>query len=148
MAQTWHFEDFTVGRRVESAAPREVSDALIRAFAEISGDKNPVHLDDAFAAATPFGKRVAHGLLGLSMASGLLYDLEVVRETIVAFRSLEWAFREPIFPGDKVSLRLEVLRARALGAATGLLVCKAELLKQDGQVVQRGEWSVVVKRRG
>jgi acyl dehydratase len=119
----------------------------VRTFAEVSGDKNPVHLDDAFAAATPFGRRVAHGLLGLSIASGLLYDMEVVRETIVAFRGLEWSFRHPIFPGDSVSLRMEVLKARPLGAKAGMLVTKAELVKQDGTVVQEGTWTVVLQRR-
>lgn len=140
------FEDLAPGRTFRSAAGREVSEADVARFGELSGDRNRIHFDEAFAAATPFGGRVAHGLLGLSVASGLLHELGILRETTLAFRGLEWRFRAPVRFGDRLSLELEVARARQAREG-GLVVFRARLTNQRGETVQEGDWSLLVRRR-
>ena len=146
MSETLYFEDLTVGRTFDSAS-RAVSDAMIRAFAELSGDRHPLHLDDDFARKTPFGERIAHGLLGLSVASGLLDDLAVIRMSIVAFAGLEWKFRGPVRIGDSVRFHMKVARARGAGAAQGLVVFESRLVNQREETVQEGTWSLIVRKR-
>ena len=142
-----YFEEFAVGKSFKSPSPRTVTDEMIRDFAELSGDKNPLHLDDAFAARTPFGERIAHGLLGLSLASGLLHDVGIVSGTIVAFARLDWRFAGPVRIGDTLSLEMTVLQTRAVGAQAGLVVFDSKVVNQNGEVVQKGKWSLMVKRK-
>lgn len=146
MSETLYFEDLTVGRSFDSAS-RAVSDAMIRAFAELSGDRHPLHLDDDFARKTPFGERIAHGLLGLSVASGLLDDLAFIRMSLVAFAGLEWKFRGPVRIGDSVRFHLRVARARGAGRSQGLVVFESRLVNQREETVQEGTWSLIVRKR-
>ena len=141
------FEEFAPGKSFTSPSPRPISHAMIRQFAELSGDKNPLHLDDAFAARTPFGERIAHGLLGLSIASGLLHDVGIVSETIVAFARLDWRFSGPIRIGDALSLKMTVLKTKAVSPQAGLVVFDATVTNQKGDAVQKGDWSLMVKRK-
>lgn len=147
MSGTVFFEDLPVGRSFSSAA-RVVDDAAVRAFAEVSGDKHPLHLDDAYAKATPFKERIAHGLLGLSAASGLLDDMGTLRDSLVAFAGLEWKFRGPIRLGDSVRFEMTVAKARGAGAGQGLVQLEARLLNQRGETVQEGTWSLIIRKRG
>ena len=142
-----YFEEFTAGKSFKSPAPRAVTDEMIRGFAELSGDKNPLHLDDAFAARTPFGERIAHGLLGLSVASGLLHDVGIVSGTIVAFARLDWRFAGPVRIGDALSLEMSVLKTKAAGSQAGLVVFDSKVNNQKGEMVQKGEWSLLIKRK-
>ena len=141
------FEEFAPGKNFTSPAPRAVTDDMIRRFAELSGDKNPLHLDDAFAARTPFGERIAHGLLGLSIASGLLHDVGIVSETIVAFARLDWRFSGPIRIGDALSLNMTVLKTKGVSPQAGLVVFDSKVTNQKGEAVQKGEWSLMIKRK-
>lgn len=145
--KTLFFEQFELGQTFKSPAPRPVTDDMIRRFAELSGDKNPLHLDDAFAARTPFGERIAHGLLGLSVASGLLHDAGIVSETIVAFARLDWRFTGPIRIGDTLSLKMTVLKTKAASSQAGLVIFDAAVTNQKGEAVQKGDWSLMVKRK-
>ncbi len=109
-----YFDDFIEGQVYEKKEGREVTAELIQKFSEASGDFNPLHLDAEYAKTTPFGQKIAHGLLGLSMASGFLHDMGIVERSIVAFTTLEWKFRAPTFIGDKLHCRMEVTRKRGL----------------------------------
>ncbi len=142
-----YFEEFEVGDAFETAA-RTITEQDILAFAALSGDTNPLHLDAEYAAATPFGQRIAHGLLGLSVASGLAWQTGVLEGTTEAFTALEWKFRAPILIGDTLRLRIEVRQKKAvprLGA--GFVVVDAVLLNQNNVVVQKGTWTVLVRLR-
>src|SRR5512147_2086375 len=87
-----YFEEFEVGQRVSSLG-RTVSESDIFTFAGLSGDYNQIHTDAEFSKNTPFGQRVAHGLLGLSIASGLAMRTGVLEGTVLAFREInEWKF--------------------------------------------------------
>lgn len=141
-----YFEDLGVGRTFASGV-RPVTDEMIRRFADISGDRHPIHLDDDFASRSPFGERIAHGLLGLAVASGLLDELAFIRQSLVAFAGLEWKFRGPVRIGDALRFELSVVRARGAGPGQGLVVFASRLVNQKGETVQEGTWSLIIRKR-
>jgi len=140
------FEEYEVGQSITSQG-RTVTEADVVAFAALSGDWNPMHTDAEFASEHPFGQRVAHGLLVLSIASGLAVRLGFMEETVLAFRELgEWKFSLPVYFGDTVRVRATVIETkpmRRLGG--GLVTLKVQILNQDAKVVQRGTWGVLVR---
>lgn len=141
------FEELVPGRRL-ACGERTIGDAEIAAFAELSGDRNPLHLDETAARSGPFGGRVAHGVLGLAVATGLLAASGHTRGTLVAFTGVEWRFVAPIRPGDRVRLALVVESRRELaGREHGLVTFAAELSTADGRVVQRGRLIELIRRR-
>ncbi len=89
---------------------RTITDEDIRAFAELSGDHNPVHLDDEYAAGTRFGRRVAHGMLAASLVSATLANDLPGRGSVYLGQTLR--FVAPVFPGDTVTARVEVTKVR------------------------------------
>jgi 3-hydroxybutyryl-CoA dehydratase len=97
--------EMTVGDVHTSDHP--VTDTMIRAFAEATGDRNPLHLDEAFAATTMFGRRIAHGMLTAGILSGVLGMEYPGMGTIYLSQSLQ--FRRPVFIDDMITVRLEVL---------------------------------------
>lgn len=140
------YEDFVPGRTFRTGA-RAVTQADVEAFAAVSGDRNPLHLDADYAAASVFGRRVAHGVLGLAVATGLINESGLTRGTLVAFLGLTWNFVEPLYPGTEVRVELEVLSRRETSRAErGLVVLTASLVEGSGGVVQRGELRVLVGR--
>ncbi len=143
-----YFEQFTVGDSVTTAA-RTITEADVVAFAALSGDWTSIHTDAEFAKGTMFGQRVAHGLLGLSIATGLAVRLGFIEGTVIAFRELgAWKFSTPILIGDTIHVRAEVIETKAfprLGG--GNVTFSVEIINQRGQVVQRGTWSMLVKSK-
>ena len=133
------FEEFWEGREFD-CGEREVGDAEIRAFAELSGDRNPLHLEEDYARSTPFGGRVAHGALGIAVATGLMAQAGLTAGTLVALLGLDWRFVAPIRPGDRLHLSLRVAGRRALpGRDRGVVKFVAELTNQAAVLVQSGE---------
>lgn len=147
MAQGKYFEEFEVGQEYTSPG-RTITETDVVMFAGLSGDYNELHTNAQFAAETPFGQRIAHGLLGLAVASGLGGRIGFIEGTAIAFMGLEWKFKAPIFMGDTVRLRAAVARTRAMRAAGGgMVILDVELLNQDEKVTQAGQWRVLVKSR-
>jgi 3-hydroxybutyryl-CoA dehydratase len=142
-----YFGEFSVGQKMQCPG-RTITETDVVQFAGLSGDYNPLHTDACYAAETPFGQRIAHGLLGLSIASGLAARAGFIDGTVLAFTGLEWKFRAPVFIGDTVSLEAEVLRLRAMpSAGGGMVVFGLTMRNQKGQRVQTGEWSLLVRGR-
>ena len=143
-----YFEEFQVGLRIISAG-RTVSESDIITFAGLSGDFNQIHTDAVYAAQTPFGQRVAHGLLGLSIASGLVVQTGMMEGTILAFREInEWKFIQPIHIGDTIHVEVEVLETiplRRLGG--GAIVISLDVKNQTGETVMKGIWKALVSGR-
>ena len=142
-----YFEDFAIGQVFTSPRPRIVTEEMIEKYGQVSGDMNPLHFDKDFAKKSPFGQKIAHGLLGLSVASGLLHDTGIIRETIIAFTGGEWKFKKPIFIGDSVSLKMEVSKLRRVGQGQCFVLLNAELSNQRGDIVQGGVWSLMVRSK-
>ena len=140
-----YFEEFESGERISSAG-RTVTEADIVAYAGLSGDYNQIHTDAEYSKNTPVGQRVAHGLLGLSIASGLAVQTGILEGTIITFREVnEWRFLNPIFIGDTIRVDMEVMEQKSLRRIGGGLVeIKLEVINQQSEVVQRGTWTVLV----
>lgn len=141
-----YYEEFEEGRAFRTGT-RLLTAADIDTFAEVSGDRNPLHEEGEYAAASVFGGRVAHGVLGLAVATGLLNGLGLTRGTLVAFVGLSWDFVRPLYPGTEVGVALEVLSRRSTSdGESGLVVLGAEL-RSGTEVLQRGELKLLVRRR-
>nr|WP_315241593.1 MaoC family dehydratase [uncultured Albidiferax sp.] len=125
-----------------------VTGERIDAYAEITGDYTPVHVDEAYANASHFGCRVAHGLMGQSVADGLKTQSEY---RFLPGMSLGWTwdFLLPIKIGDVLRVRFTVgsMRASNSKPGWGIVVLPSELLNQHDQIVQRGEHRLMVPRR-
>lgn len=143
------FEEFAVGDSVTTAG-RTITEADIVGFAALSGDWNSIHVDAEFAKGTLFGQRVAHGLLGLAVASGLAVRTGFIEGTVIAFREIgEWKFSKPIFIGDTIHVRATVTETKAIPRlGGGSVTFNVEVVNQNGQVVQHGTWTMLVKAKG
>src|SRR5690349_8161727 len=136
MKQGLYFEDFEVGREFESAA-RTVTETDIINFAAFSGDWNPLHTDVEFAKTTPFGERIAHGLLGLTISSGLSIRSGIFDDTLIAFLGMEWKFTAPIKIGDTIRQKSFVKDRRETSKTDrGVVVIGVQVLNQRDEVVQ------------
>jgi len=118
---------------------RTVSAELIENFAELSGDHNPIHLDDEFAGRTRFGKRIAHGMLSGAFISGVLgYELA---ERKVVYLSQTMKFTAPVHIGDTVTVTATV---KAIRDDRGIVTLETVCTNQDGTVVVTGEAVLMV----
>ena len=142
-----YYEDMEIGYKVVSAG-RTISEADIMAFAGLSGDWNAIHIDAEYAKTAGFGERVAHGLLGLSIASGLAMQLGFIDRTVEAFTSLDWKFRAPIKIGDTIHMEAEVTQKKLVpGGMGGFVTFNIVVKNQRDETTQRGTWTVVVKSK-
>jgi 3-hydroxybutyryl-CoA dehydratase len=147
MADTVYFDDVEEGLRVTSAR-RTVTDADVMSFAGVSGDFNPLHTDDIFVREeTPFRGRIAHGLLGLAIGSGLRSELD--SWLVLAYLAASRDFVGPIYPGDTIWVEYEVTEKHASRSKPdrGIVTLAVELKNQDGEVVQRGTDVLLLGRR-
>jgi acyl dehydratase len=141
------FEEFVVGDKATSPS-RTITESDIVAFSGLSGDYNEIHTSEEFSKNQHFGRRIAHGLLGLSIASGLAFQMGFMLGTVELFRSLEWEFTNPIFIGDTIKLEAEITELKPFPRLkNGRVTFKVTLSKQTGEVVQRGTWSILVKSK-
>lgn len=142
-----YFEEFDRGLNIVSPA-RTITEHDVCAFAGLSGDYNPLHTDAEFARETAFGERIAHGVLGLSIATGLTYRLGLIDGTTIAFLGLDWKFRKPILIGDTIHVIVGVTDtrpSRAMGG--GVVTFEVRVVNHEDEVVQRGTWKILVKMR-
>lgn len=140
-----YFEEFEVGQQVKTAA-RTITESDIVSFAGLSGDYNSIHVDAEFSRETPFGQRVAHGLLCLSVASGLAMRTGILEGTVLAFREInEWKFSKPVFIGDTIHVLLNVTETKPMARlGGGLVTINLEVRNQRDELCHRGIWSVLV----
>lgn len=143
-----YFEEFAVGDGVSSAG-RTVTESDIVLFAGLSGDYNQIHVDAEFSKDAGFGQRVSHGLLGLSIASGLVVQSGVMEGTIMAFREVNnWRFIKPIFIGDTIHVEVEVKETKAIPRiGGGSLILELDVQNQSNDTVMKGTWTVLVRSK-
>ncbi len=145
---THYYEDFRAGQVFLSQA-RTITEADVVTFAGWSWDTNPVHTDAETARHGRFGGRIAHGLLGLSVAMGLASRLGVFESCSVALLGIDdWRFRRPLSIGDTVRCRVEILDTRLTSKGdAGILRRRFTLLNQREQDIQGGEIGLMVSLR-
>jgi len=139
-----YFEEFQPGGELVSPA-RTITEADIVTFAGLSGDYTQLHTDEEFARKTPYGRRIAHGMLVLSIATGLAARLGFIEGTALAFRELSWKFSLPVFIGDTIHVKAvckELKPMPRLGG--GLVAFDVSVVNQEGKTVERGDWLMLV----
>ena len=134
------FNELEIGERFTTDS-RTIGDADIMGFAALTGDTHPQHTDADWAQTSRFGERIAHGLLVLSCAAGLVpFD----PDRVVALRKVgDAVFKAPVRIGDSIRVEGEVTKTRDLDDEHGLVECRWKVLNQDGKMVMRVNVEVV-----
>jgi acyl dehydratase len=147
--QGLRYADLRVGMAFRSPG-RTITDADLVGFAGLTGDYSELHTSDVYAKNSQFGRRVAHGLLGLAYAHGLMWPRTgELRETAVAFLGInDWKFVGPIFVGDTifVNYTLAELRDSKSRPTQAVAVFDVAVVNQDDKVVQQGKKALLVSK--
>ncbi len=139
------FENLRIGDSWTSNS-REMTSGEIREFADLTGDFTRIHLDEAYAADSPFKAPIAHGLLGLSVLAGLSSVAPTVHTT--ALLSIQsWQFRKPIFVGDEIHAVTQVTALHERGRRHGEVEWYRKLVNQRSEIVQDGIFTTLVERQ-
>lgn len=141
------FDEFQVGEIVRSPA-RTVTQAEITAFAGLSGDFNPLHIDEEFARSTPFRGRIAHGLLVQSIGSGLANQTGAFDGTVAAVVEMLIRYKAPVYPDDTVHIELLLAeKDPAPSPKRGWLRFESRVFNQRGELISDGHWVMLMHRR-
>ena len=141
------FDDFEPGRAFDSRG-RTLTEADVVLFAGLSGDHNPMHVDETAASRTAFRGRIAHGLLVESIASGLAMQTGIFHGTLAALLEMTIAYRLPVRAGDTIRIRLSVVdREPQAGPRRGWVAFRTEVHNQLDELVLDGTWRLLVQRR-
>ena len=145
MSDIVYFEDLTVGDQWVST-PRQVTEEDVHNFAHLTGDFDPLHMDERFAERTPFHERIAHGILGLALLAGVGSDSPRV-ETVALMGIQDWKFHHPIFFGDTVYAATSVVSLRGNGRRRGSVTWHRQLINQNEAIVQEGVMVTLIASR-
>ena len=145
IVRSLYFDDFHVGQKFVSKS-RTITETDIVNFVGVSWDHNQLHTDAEYAAQTQYGKRIAHGLLGVVAHAGLSYQL--TEDSILALLELNWKFHLPIHIGDTIHVEQTVrdLRESSTGDR-GILTFEKEVKNQENEVVQTGTTTILLVKR-
>ena len=143
-----YWEDWEIGAEFVSPA-RTVTETDIVAFAGLSGDYNPLHINEEYCKNTIFGSRIAHGPLVYAIAAGLLFQLHLYDDTLIAFLGFDsLKFTKPVKPGDTIHAQIKILEKRETSnPERGLMKRQLQVLNQHGDVVQEGIQTFLLKRK-
>ena len=144
------FDAYIVGE-VIPAPSRTVTETDVVNFAGISGDYHPLHMDEQHAKASQFGQRIAHGMLTMTVMSGLLFMAGVSSPHSLAFLGLrDWNFKAPVYFGDTITVRIEVADKRESRKPDRGIVtfhCQIINVTRDGEVSSEGDWVQMYRRQ-
>jgi acyl dehydratase len=145
----YRYEDLYEGMRFRSPG-RTITDADLVGFAGLTGDYSELHTSDVYAQASQFGRKVAHGMMGLAYAHGLMWPRTgELRETAIAFLGInDWKFAGPIFVGDTIFVEYELaeLRDSKSRPEQAIAIFNVRVVKQDGSTVQQGRKALLVSK--
>ncbi|MBV9119848.1 MAG: MaoC family dehydratase N-terminal domain-containing protein [Chloroflexi bacterium] len=142
-----YFEDFEVGRELRTKS-RTVTEADVVSFAGLSGDYNPLHTDAEYMKNSPFGERIAHGMLVASIGTGLNSQAGWFEGTTVALMEVTYRFKAPVKFGDTVTLVLIVREMKPTSKPDrGVITMDANVVNQRDEVVIAGTWTTMMKRK-
>jgi len=143
-----YFEEFTIGDEFVSGG-HTVSEAEVYAFAGLTGDCNPLHINQEYAkTATVFQTRVAHGLFGVALAAGMVYQLGINEGTTIALLETNEQFKAPLLIGDTVHIKVRVMETVVTSKPDrGIVKMLVDLLNQQSELVMRQLQTVLMKRK-
>lgn len=140
-------EDFQLDQTLTTRG-RTVGESDVTLFAGLCGDWNPLHMDETFCAGTPFGSRIVHGPLGLSIAIGLMSQLNLIDGTAMALLHLSWDFKGPVKLGDTLHAEVTCTEARrSKKPGQGVVTLRLAVVNQRGDTVQVGVMTLLMKTR-
>ena len=144
-----YWEEWEIGREFKSAA-RTVTEADLVIYSGLSGDYNPLHTDEEFCKSTEFGTRFAHGPLIYAIAAGLIFQMHLYDDTLIAFLGFEnLKFTKPVKPGDTIHARLKVTERRETSKPDrGVMKRQLQVVNQRGEVVLDAFQAFLLKRKG
>jgi acyl dehydratase len=147
MARGLTFDEFKEGDKFVSQG-RTVTEADVVSFAGLAGDFNPLHTDAAFAAGTPFGERIAHGMLVAAIATGMANWTGVFEGTTIALMQQLLQYKGAVKFGDTVHLELGVAEKKPTSKPDrGVVIFDARMVNQDGEVVMDGQWTLLMRAK-
>lgn len=142
-----YFEDIEVGQSMVTTG-RTITEGDIVTFAGLSGDFNQLHIDAEYAKKGEFGQRVAHGLLVVSITTGLIVQTGLMEGTVHAFRELDWKFSRPVYIGDTIHASLTISETKSLPRiGGGSATARVTVYNQHDQAVHRGTMVLLVRGR-
>lgn len=140
------FDEFEIGDTFASQA-RTVTESDVVAFAGLSGDYNPLHTDAEFGRSTPFGERIAHGMLVVAMATGMANWTGIFAGTTLALMEQVVRYKGAVRFGDTIHLELEVTEKKETSKPDrGVVKFATRVINQSGAVAIDGEWTLLMKR--
>jgi len=140
------FEEFEIGEEFETLG-RTITESDILNFAGLSGDFNPLHLDEEFAKRSPFKARVPHGLCIMSIATGLIDRLGVISCTALACQQIMWEFFKPVRIGDSIRVVMKVLEKKeSKKGDRGLVTFEISVLNQRNEKVETGSLKLMMAK--
>jgi acyl dehydratase len=143
-----YLDEFVVGQTWVSPR-RTITNAELTAFAGISGDFNPLHIDEEYAKNTQFGGRIFHGPGVFAIATGLESTLGIKVETAIAFLGMTWNMVGPVLINDTIHVEETVTEVRPSKSKPdrGIVTFDVKVINQHGNTVQEGQWFVMFKRQ-
>lgn len=144
----WYLEDFEIGTTYKSIA-RTITECDVVNFAGLSGDFNPLHMDEEYGKnVSIFKKRVAHGMLGPVLMTGMSNQTGMFEGTTIAFLDLTIRYPAPLEIGDTVHLEMTPTEARHTSKlGRGILKLDANLVNQEGKVITECKWTLMQMAR-
>lgn len=140
------FDQFDLGANYRSQG-RTVTEADVVTFAGLSGDFNPLHTDAEFGKNTPFGERIAHGMLIVAMATGMANWMGIFEGTTIALMEQVIRYKSIARFGDTIHLEMEVLEKKPTSKPDrGIVRFAARVLNQRDELVVDGEWTLLMRR--
>jgi acyl dehydratase len=141
------FEEFEIGAKYQSQG-RTITESDVVAFAGLSGDHNPLHTDAEFARSTPFGERIAHGMLTVSISTGMSNWTGIFAGTTIALLEQNIKYKAAVKFGDTLHLEMEVIEKNETSKPErGIIKFAAQMVNQQGETMVDMIWTLMMKRR-
>lgn len=141
-----YYDQFTIGESWETPR-RTITETDVVVFAAFTGDHNAIHTDEEFAKTTIYGTRLLHGPAGFAIATGLESRLGIKEGTAIAFLGMTWDMKGPIKIGDTIRVQEKVVEMRPTKKSDrGIVTFHVAVVNQRDEVVQEGDWKVMMSR--
>jgi acyl dehydratase len=142
------FEEFDIGQQFTTAS-RTITEGDVSTFAGLSGDFNPLHTDEEHGKKTPFGGRIAHGLLAVAISTGQANQLGIFEGTTIALLSMSFKYTGVAKFGDTIRTVLKVAEKKETSKPNrGIVTFDVTTLNQKDESIVEGQWVVMLQREG
>ena len=144
-----YYNDWTIGEEYVTPG-RTLTETDVVMFASMTGDYHELHTNEQIALKSSFGRRIAHGLLGLTVSQGLFFRGGDLDESVIALLEIDsWKFQAPIFFGDTIYVKIKVTEKRITRANPdrGIVKFNLAIINQDGKTLQSGYETYLISLR-